>query len=379
MPQPTNPFIVSGKIDREYFCDRKDESAQLIRYIVNGHNVVLMSPRRMGKTGLIQYCFDYDRIKSDYLTIFIDILQTTSIKEFTFLLGKAVFSLLRPNKILIDKFIRTLKSLKGKFGYDPVSGTPSFDLSLGDITRPDYTLEEIFEWIEKSEIPVVVAIDEFQQVAKYAEGNAEAILRTHIQHSSNATFIFAGSQRHLLQQMFADYSRPFYNSASFIHLDPIPLPEYISFAKAMFNLGDIKIADDTVGNIYTLMEGNTFYMQKIFNLCYSYLRAGETCGKQQTDKAVEELHASYDTLFREMLSRLNESQKALLVAVAKNHKASGVTSAAFIRENALASASTVQNALKKLMDYDYLTREDNTYSVSDKFLRLWLLRTYTQA
>lgn len=377
MPQPTNPFIVSGKIDRKYFCDRTKESAQLIRYMLNGHNVVLMSPRRMGKTGLIQYCFDDEQIGNEYLTIFIDILQTTSMREFIFLFGKAVFSRLRPNRLLLDKFIQTLKSLKGKFGYDPITGTPSFDISLGDITHPNYTLEEIFQWIENSETPVIVAIDEFQQVAKYAESNAEAILRTHIQHSSNATFIFAGSQRHLLQRMFADYSRPFYNSASFIHLDPIPLPEYTSFAKKMFGLGDKNVSDSIVGDIYDLVEGNTFYMQKIFNLCYSYITEGETCGEGQVKSAIEELHASYDTLFREMLSRLTESQKALLISIAREKEASGVTSAKFIKANALASASTVQNALKKLIEYDYLTRDHNTYSLSDKFLRLWLLHTYT--
>lgn len=377
MPRPTNPFIVSGRIDRRYFCDRRKESAQLIRYLLNGNNIVLISQRRMGKTGLMQYCFEDEAVKAGYLTILIDILQTTSMKEFTFLLGKAVFTAIRPDKLLLDRFISVLKSLKGKFGYDPVTGTPSFDISIGDIIHPEYTLEEIFEWIEKSSMPVIVAIDEFQQVAKYAESNAEAILRTHIQHISNASFIFAGSQRHLLQRMFADYSRPFYNSALFMHLDPIPLPEYSSFVKEMFATGAKNVDPASIEIVYNLMEGNTFYMQKIFNLCYSYLSPGETCGETQTADAIEELHASYDNLFREMLSRLTEPQKALLVAIAKAKEATGITSSEFIRKNALASASSVQNALRKLMEYDYLTRENSVYSVTDKFLRLWLLRTYT--
>lgn len=373
----TNPFIVNGKIDRKYFCDRKMESAMLIRNIVNGNNTVLVSPRRMGKTGLIRYCFESEEIKTEYLTIFIDILQTTSMREFTFLLGKEIFARMKSDRLLLDKFIQTLKSIKGKFGYDPITGTPSFDLSLGDITRPDYTLEEIFNWIEKSETKIIIAIDEFQQVAKYDENNAEAILRTFIQHSSKATFIFAGSQRHLLQRMFADSARPFYNSASFMHLDPIPLPEYRSFAEEMFGLGGKMVNGKAIEDVYALVEGNTFYMQKIFNLSYSATPPGDTCGEKETRQAEEEMFATYDTLFRESLSRLTESQKALLIAIARKKRATGVTSSKFIRENSLPSASSVQNALRKLIDYDFLTREENTYSVSDKFLRLWLIRIYT--
>lgn len=376
MNQAVNPFVVNGKIDRKYFCDRKKESAQLLRFILNGNNTVLVSPRRMGKTGLIQYCFEDELVKDSYITIFVDVLQTNTMKEFTFLLGKAVFSVLRPHRQLLDKFIQTLKSLTGKFGYDPVSGAPSFDISIGDISKPEYTLEEIFRWMEKSDTSIIVAIDEFQQVAKYAEGNAEAILRTFIQHASNAIFIFAGSQRHLLQRMFADSARPFYNSASFMHLDAIPLPEYRSFVEKMFMSRGRNVDSRTTDKVYDLVEGNTFYMQKIFNLSYSMLSIGEICTTQTIDDAIEELHASYDTIFREMLSRLTESQKALLVAIARHKSVTGVTSASFIRDNALSSASVVQNALKKLMEYDYLVRENQSYSLSDKFLRLWLLRTY---
>lgn len=96
MAKEMNPFVVSGIIPDEYFCDRVNESARLIKSVCNANNMVLISQRRMGKTGLIQHCYNKTEIKDQYYTFFIDILATTSLREFTFLLGKAVYEGLIP-------------------------------------------------------------------------------------------------------------------------------------------------------------------------------------------------------------------------------------------------------------------------------------------
>ena len=182
MTKEINPFIVTGNIDPEFFCDRVDESARLIKSVTNGNNMVIISPRRMGKTGLIRFCYEKQDIKKHYYTFFIDILQTSSLREFTYLLGKAVYEALLPlSSKMATLFVQTLKSLNGKFGFDPVSGMPSFNVELGDIDRPEYTLEEIFRLLSTADKPCIVAIDEFQQISKYPENNIEALLRTHIQ------------------------------------------------------------------------------------------------------------------------------------------------------------------------------------------------------
>ena len=203
MTKEINPFIVTGNIDPEFFCDRVDESARLIKSVTNGNNMVIISPRRMGKTGLIRFCYEKQDIKKHYYTFFIDILQTSSLREFTYLLGKAVYEALLPlSSKMATLFVQTLKSLNGKFGFDPVSGMPSFNVELGDIDRPEYTLEEIFRLLSTADKPCIVAIDEFQQISKYPENNIEALLRTHIQKIHNCNFIFAGSERSMMQAMF---------------------------------------------------------------------------------------------------------------------------------------------------------------------------------
>ena len=139
-----NPFIVTGYIEPEYFCDRINESERLVKSIVNGNNIVIISPRRMGKTGLIEFCYNKPEISNVYYTFFIDILHTSSLREFTYLLGKTIYdSLLPRSKKMANTFIRALKSISGKFGFDAVTNLPVFNIELGDIERPEYTLDEI--------------------------------------------------------------------------------------------------------------------------------------------------------------------------------------------------------------------------------------------
>ena len=178
----TNPFIVTGKIEPEYFCDRVKESALLIKLLTNGNNSVLISPRRMGKTGLIEFCYDKPEIKNNYYTFFIDILHTSSLTEFTYVLGKEIYQTLVPKSHkMVNLFLKTLKSISGKFGFDITTGLPTFNIELGDIDSPQYTLDEIFKYLEIADKPCIISIDEFQQISKYPEKNIEALLRTHIQ------------------------------------------------------------------------------------------------------------------------------------------------------------------------------------------------------
>ena len=160
-----NPFIVGGYLSPHYFCDREVETEQLIRNITNGRNVVIISVRRMGKTGLIRHCFYQDEIKEHYYTFFIDIYATASLREFVFALGKEIFEKLKPKGIkFIERFFSVISSLRAGFKLDSVTGEPTFDIGLGDIHTAETTLDEIFAYLEQADKPCIVAIDEFQQI-----------------------------------------------------------------------------------------------------------------------------------------------------------------------------------------------------------------------
>ena len=377
MAKITNPFIVTGKIESEYFCDRVQESARLVKSITNGNNMVIISPRRMGKTGLIQFCYDKPEIANEYYTFFIDILHTSSLREFTYLLGREIYETLLPrSRKMSDLFIRTLKSISGKFGFDPITSTPTFNVELGDIDRPEYTLNEIFRYLTDADKPCVVAIDEFQQIAKYPEKNIEALLRTHIQKLHNSHFIFAGSERHMMQEMFTSAARPFYHSADILELKAIGPEIYIPFIVGHFEKRNRRIATENVGKVYDLFKGHTSYIQKTFNEAFADTPEGEECSLETIRAAIDNMVASNDTIFREILSNIPEKQKELLYAIAKDGEASRITSAEFIKRHSLTSASSVQSAMKKLLEKDIITEINKVFSVTDKLFAMWMNLLY---
>ena len=377
MAKTINPFIVTGKIEPEYFCDRVTESARLVKSVTNSNNLVIISPRRMGKTGLIQFCYDKPEIADEYYTFFIDILHTSSLREFTYLLGREIYETLLPcSRKMANLFIQTIKSISGKFGFDPITGMPTFNVELGDIDRPEYTLDEIFQYLARADKPCIVAIDEFQQIAKYPEKNIEAQLRTHIQKLRNCNFIFAGSERHMMQEMFTSAARPFYHSADMLELKAIVPEIYIPFIAGHFEKRNRRIASDDIERVYNLFKGHTYYVQKTFNEAFADTPEGEECTLETLRAAIDNMVASNDTIFREILSNIPEKQKELLYVIAKEGEAERITSAAFIKRHSLASASSVQSAMKKLLEKDIITEINKVFSVTDRLFAMWMNRLY---
>lgn len=378
MDRPRNPFILGHKIERPYFCDREEEQKTLTSALLNGRNMVMISSRRMGKTSLAYVTLhDSKEIKEEFMTFSVDILQTNSLSEFTYVLGKAIFDILVSKNVnRVYKFLAALKSLKGIFGFDPMSGTPTFNIQLGDIKLPEYTLDEIFKFVEEFEKPIIIVIDEFQQVTKYPEKNTEAILRSHIQKMGNATFVFAGSEQTLLQEMFVSSKRPFYNSAEIMHLGPIEKDVYVNFATDLFSQYDKRISPDTVRWLFELFDGNTFYMQRTLNGAFGETRRDTDCSEETVRHAIRSMLAANEVIYREILSNISVSQKSVLLAIAEDRTVINPTGGNFIQSHALPSASAVQSALQKLARSGHITKSPEGYCLSDPLLRIFINSLY---
>ena len=372
-----NPFTIGGYVSAKYFCDRVEETKELTSAFVNGRNLALISPRRMGKTGLIHHCYAQPQIKNRYHTFFIDIYATGSLKEFVYIFGKQIFETLKSRgRKFTEQFFATIASLRPAFKLDPVTGAPVFDIGLGEIRHPEKSLDEIFSYLEKADKPCIVAFDEFQQIARYPEKNMEAILRTHVQRCTNTTFVFAGSQRHMMQNMFYSASRPFYQSVSPINLGPIDLEEYTRFAAGHFKAARKEITAECVARIYHLFDGHTWYIQNILNRLYEQVEPGEELTMDMADHVLHKTVENNRIIYQGMLSMLPERQKEVLIAISKEGKAQEITSTEFIRKHALMSPSSVQTAARTLLEKEFITKENNTYEVYDRFFGLWLSQEY---
>ncbi len=257
-----------------------------------------------------------------------------------------------------------------------MTGAPTLDLGLGDIQAPQTTLDEIFTYINEADKPCIIAIDEFQQISEYAETNVEALLRTKIQQCVKAHFIFSGSKRHMMSNMFNSPSKPFYQSAISMGLEPIPVSTYTNFATRLFEESGKYVERAVIETVWTLYDGYTWFVQMMMNELYALTPSDCTCRHDMIAEARHNVVMSQENSYKDLLANLPPKQKIVLQAIAKESLAHNITSAKFIKKYNLNSASSVQAAIKPLLKNDLIIQEDNTYRVYDYFLAEWLATVY---
>lgn len=372
-----NPFVVGKYLSDKYFCDRVSETEFLRKQVDNGRNVALISPRRLGKSGLIRHLFNQPDIRKHYYLFFVDIYATSSLAEFVYLLGKEIYEELKPSSTAWkEKFFQLMTSLRVGFKLDPMTGLPGLDLGLGDIESPVTTLDEIFHYLAQADKPCIIAIDEFQQIQTYAEKNVEALLRTKIQQCQTAQFIFAGSKRHMMSNMFNSPAKPFYQSAISMGLDAIPVDTYTDFATRLFEERDKSIEREVLEKVWKTYDGYTWFVQMMMNELFALTPEHGCCRADMVEEARKNVILSQESSYKDLLANVPPKQKIVLQAIAKEGTAQNVTSVKFIKKHNLNSASSVQAAIKLLLKNDLITTTDEGYRVYDYFFSNWLATEY---
>lgn len=374
--QIINPFFIGRYAGAHYFCDREKDTETLVKHIINGRNVALISPRRIGKSGLIHHTFAQPQIQEGYTAIYIDVYATRNLCEFAKALSDGIVKAVRRERAWHEKFFSFFRSLRVGFRIDSVSGEPSLDISIGDIEYPDKTIREAFEYMEASEKPCILAIDEFQQIREYPETNTEAFVRTLVQQCSHTSFIFCGSKRHTMTDIFYSPAKPFFQSVMSQSLKPIPMETYAGFAGRLFAERGKYLDRFVAETIYRMFEGCTWYMQMMMNELFALTAEGGRCTSEYIDIAWENIIMAQEDRYQAILYSLAPKQKQLLYAIAREKKIEGITSSEFVRRHRLVSASSVQAALKPLMKNDIVTCEDGIYRIYDYFFADYLAKTY---
>lgn len=293
--------------------------------------------------------------------------------EFVDALGQAIFAKLKPlGRKVWKRFYNALKSVQQQITFD-INGNPIWGIGLGAYTSPSITLDEIFSYLNKADKPCLIAIDEFQKIAEYGgKQNVEALLRTHIQRCNNAKFIFSGSKRHLMTEIFMSPSRPFYQSAMIIGLNPIPQDKYASFALQLFQNYGKNLDTNVVRKIYPMFDGVTFCLQRVMNILFLMTPEGGQCDEEKIKDAVNYILDLGSEHYKMLYGQMSERQRGVFIAIASERKAKEITGNKFIRKHRLTSASSVVSAVKGLLDKDFITKDNEGYFVYDRFFLLWL-------
>lgn len=369
-----NPFFIGRYVGAQYFCDREKDTETLIKHIVNGRNVALISPRRLGKSGLIHHTFAQKSIQENYVTIYVDIYSTSNLCEMAKALSESIVKAIRSQQKWHDRLFDFIKSLRIGFKTDAVSGDSTFNIGIGDLQYPEKTISELFELLEQLDKPCILAIDEFQQIREYPEKTSEAFIRTRVQQCSRTSFIFCGSKRHMMTDIFYSPAKPFFQSVISHTLQPIPMETYIEFAGRMFAKKGKMIDKFTIRLVYSMFNGCTWYMQMIMNELFALMDKDTVCTPEYIDIAWENIVLAQEDRFISIMHSLAPKQKQILEAIAKEKTVEGITSSEFIKRHNLVSASSVQAALKPLLKNDIVINEDGKYRIYDYFFADYLAR-----
>ncbi len=370
-PQELNPFSVLAYLGSDYFCDRENETKRLVEALKNGRNVTLISPRRMGKTGLIKHVFEQIDPK-EALCLYVDLDQTTCMADMAKAFGEVVMAKIgKPSERVWKEILAWFKSFRPVMTAEPATGTPQITLDVQP-TVAEASLGELFGWLEKSKLPCYVAFDEFQVITDYPEPKMEALLRSHIQHLTNVRFIFAGSQKHLMTEMFMAANRPFFQSTQMFPLYEIPEDAYFDFAQRHLERNRQTLPKETFHELYTTVYGHTWYIQCVLNRLYQY-------GTRQIDRKVlattiDDILEEYKETFRTYCKLLTANQLSLIKAIAHEGTVKEIGSQDFLQRHQPGPASTVRSALRVLIDKELVAESEDGYSVYDRFFGLWLRR-----
>ena len=368
-----NPFIIKGYQGNKFFCDREKETKTMLQAIYNSRDMTLVSLRKMGKTGLLLHVFEQLKKEKVVETIYLDIYHTENLMGMINQLASAIIRLKKPFGEKMKEFLNQFRYVRPVITVDPQSGQPSVSFQITNEKEARSTLEELFAMLQERsrKKPVVVAIDEFQQIGNYPEKNVEALIRGLIQTLSNTRFIFSGSNKTILSRMFGDSTRPFYQSTEMMYLSEIPLESYERFITSHFIRNSRKVEEGAVSEILTWCRCHTWYVQFLCNKLF------ETRDPINTETILitrQEILSSYEPFYLEYRNLLTRHQWQLLKAIARTNFSNKLTSGDFIRTNNLTNASTVKRGVDALLEKEMIFRKSDYYFVYDVFFSRWLER-----
>ena len=368
-----NPFVYQGYVSPKYFCDRTDETEELIANLQNGRNTVLISPRRIGKTGLIKNAFYHIlEQEKDAKCLYIDIFATKNQHDFVQLLGTSIAQeVLSKEKRAVKRLLEFFGSWRPVFSTDPMTGQPTVSVSIQP-TMTEVTLKTVFDYLKQSNREVYIAIDEFQQIINYPTPGIEALLRSYIQFAPNVHFVFSGSKRHLMSQIFYSPERPFYQSTVSMGLEPLHEEIYYEFARRFFEDKKGSLGQEVFHYIYQRFDGVTRNIQLMLNRLYETER--HVTKTEQVDEAIRHIVNRNSMQYEELIGFLTDNQLAVVKALAKEGQVESPQGSDFIKRYDLPSTSSIKTALDVLVDKDIVYRSPAGYIVYDYFFAIWLKR-----
>jgi AAA+ ATPase superfamily predicted ATPase len=369
-----NPFAYSNYVTGNSFCNRKKEIVEMLKYIKGSQNVLLYSHRRYGKSSLIRQIFSEIEKKNIKIgAMHVELYGTISEKDFITKTFQCLNQLESNFEKLLQSVNRALKSIRLNLSLDPATGGTSISPAF-EAVNEKIVLEELMNILSKysQKHKLVIAFDEFQEVANYTEEGFEKRLRSYIQQHSNICYIFSGSQQHLITEMFNSNNRAFYKLAESFPLKKIETKHYIPWIQNLFSRKKVHLPAKFIETIIETFENHPMYIQNfLFHLWEE--PATKTLSPEVIRKIEDTIVDKKSLEYSVLWETLTINQKKTLKLILLNNGSNLYNTNALQSVN-LKTASLVTKALSSLIKKEVIVK-NGIYLIQDIVFKKWLQKT----
>jgi len=375
-----NPFRYGTVATGEYFIDREAELAEIESDIRQSQNIVVISPRRYGKTSLMFQAIEHLR-REGVLIAYLDLFRTPTKDRFADYLADAIYSgLVAPIERVRQRATDIFQKLpiRPRITINP-DGTPSFEFTAGERSRDiDRTIEELLALpgkVGKSRNrPIAMVFDEFQEVVTL-DPHLPALMRAVFQVQSNVSHVFLGSKRHLMRRVFTNENEPMYKLAKPLVLREIKESDFAAFIRNRFVLSGQQITEEAIGRILSITECHPHDTQELCYFAWSIAATERVVAAPDiVERALDRVIEAEDARFTELWDRFSPRQRIVLSALVRSDGV-GVYSEEYRQRHRLGAASSLQKALNRLIEEDIVEPSPRGgYHVPDVFFRAWIAR-----
>lgn len=372
-----SPFIYGTTVSVHAFTNREKETAKLRSNLLNGINTIIISPRRWGKSSLVEKVIgDINKKDKKTKTIIIDLFSVGSEEEFLELFAREVIKAsstkwqewLLSGKEFFSKLIPKLS-----IGIDPTS---DFSLSFDwkELKKHSDEVLNLPETIGKKKgIKFIICLDEFQNLSSFKEYiEFEKKLRSYWQRHKSVTYCLYGSKRHMMTEIFNNAGKPFYRFGDIILLPKIDTVKWVSFISKSFSETGKQIDQTTAEIIPAIMKNHSWYVQQLSHYTWNITHKKATVA--EINAALQELIQANTPLYQNEIENISTTQLNLLKAVVKGEVQ--FTSAAVMQKYVLGTPRNVSKNKTQLINRDMIHEVNGMYEFVDPAFECWFKKQF---
>ncbi len=376
------PFVYGKIAVKDDFTDREAESKHLLDNFRGLVNTAIIAPRRWGKTSLVNKVAETLELKhKDIIVCKLDLFNCRTAEQFYTAFANAA---LRSSKTTVEEFMENTRKYLGRFAPTITfsDSAQSYELAFGiDFKERSMSFDEILNLPQKiatdSKKRVIMCIDEFQNIKGYDDPLAfQKKLRSHWQHHDKVGYCLYGSKRHMLMDIFTNYSMPFYKFGDIMFLQKIGREDWVRFIAERFKGTGKQISRELCGEIADLMKCHPYYTQQLSQQVW--LRTEKTCNAKIVADSFASLINQLSLLFTTIVDTLTPRQINFLSAIVAGE--SNFSSKEVLKKYNLGTSANIKNLRKATLEKDLIDiLPGNKVEIQDPAFEYWLVKVYNQS